>query len=621
MAKSKPKKDALMDIPLKQIRKTTNNVRKTRDKAAQDGLVSSIRSVGLLQPIIVRPIPPEGEAIYEIAYGNSRYDAVAEIANFDLEQPIRAIVRNLSDDEAFIANIVENLQRQNVSEEEEAAAFATFADRYGPGAIEILSDRIGSSQRYVRKRIMVMRLPKACLKAWKRGIIVYGHLEQMLRIQDKKKVLQLLAAIFLRKSEGAPIMVSELRDIIDKAAIKLDLAKFDTAECLGCIKNSATQLSLFGVGSEDAKCGNPQCFIKKQGAWLKGNWQDSEFNIKHTNAFAFAFDRPEITSYIPTYQAPHKRCTTCDSYASILNLDCTVDPYHQCRVCLGPKGCYDGLVAGARAEANASKKNGEPAGPESAKPRVDWHGEYFRQSFYKTEIPRVLKTLDRKERMKVALYNLLHANMSSRDWLRKKFFADRESHLFDYCRILDIMDLLEPYSELDLADMITATIEALPLIHQSFTDEDRRILADHIKVDVGNWWITEEYLAKKTKAEILAIINECGFMNDPLFTKWMKDKHKMVLVEPLGTLKKSELVDMILKSGADLNRVPKEISDMPKIPDWNLRSPMTKKSESEDAGETGEEDGDDLEELPELPPDFDEGKVLTEVFAGSESIA
>jgi len=165
-------------------------------------LADSIRGVGLLQPIIVRPFAVNGTK-YEIVAGERRFRAMKMLAEtYDIPDPkITAIIKEMDHAEAFMANVVENLQREDVTEQEEATAMAFFAETFGEGAIEELALKLGVSERYVRKRIQIMSLPKSIIWGWKHDILCYGHLEQFLRMSDRKEQLLYFKRIYKHRDD------------------------------------------------------------------------------------------------------------------------------------------------------------------------------------------------------------------------------------------------------------------------------------------------------------------------------------------------------------------------------------------------------------------------------------
>ena len=147
-------------IKVKEICESPINPRKSFEKADIKELAKNIEKQGLLQPITVRPTSSEngpanirlnkkGEAEefkYEVVCGARRFRAVNSLG----WEEIPAIVREMTDEEAFDAMITENLQRKDVSPIDEALAFSELLKK-GQSVKEIAT-RFGKSERYIQDR-------------------------------------------------------------------------------------------------------------------------------------------------------------------------------------------------------------------------------------------------------------------------------------------------------------------------------------------------------------------------------------------------------------------------------------------------------------------------------------
>ena len=115
------------EVALSQIRPTTANPRKSFKNMEQ--MIESVRALGVIQPILIRPL---SNSSYEIVAGERRYRAalaVAEENGGPDHYQIPAIVKEMTDDEAFEFMTVENLQREDLTELEEARNFQIYLDR------------------------------------------------------------------------------------------------------------------------------------------------------------------------------------------------------------------------------------------------------------------------------------------------------------------------------------------------------------------------------------------------------------------------------------------------------------------------------------------------------------
>ncbi len=156
-------------LKLASVHPSPMNPRKTFDEVALKELSENIRQQGLLQPITVRPVADNTQ--YEIVCGERRYRACRILfeeteANNELPfnpwDEIMAIVKEMSDEEAFDAMITENLQRQDVDPMEEAFAFGQLQKK--GSSIQDIALRFGKSIRFVQDRIKLNSLIPELMK-------------------------------------------------------------------------------------------------------------------------------------------------------------------------------------------------------------------------------------------------------------------------------------------------------------------------------------------------------------------------------------------------------------------------------------------------------------------------
>ena len=283
----------LNEIALGDIRRNPLNPRKDFAGPHFDDLVGSVRHNGVVTPILIRPIE-DPDSKFEIVYGERRYRAMCKISaekNDGIEtlETIPALVRDLDDDTAFDIMTIENLQRNDLSELEEAESFHLYVERHGNDSVEGLAERVGCSPKYIRRRAMVMRLPKYIREAWGDHVIRFGHLEQLAKITGDASAVKNAYNELLDSSKGYSgkmWTVGEFRAHIENASPLLNTALFDQKECLKCFNNSSVQKSLFDMRSEVVRCTRPSCFRSKQSQWLTDNWEAFRKELKtRTNGF------------------------------------------------------------------------------------------------------------------------------------------------------------------------------------------------------------------------------------------------------------------------------------------------------------------------------------------------
>jgi ParB family transcriptional regulator, chromosome partitioning protein len=187
------------DVSLYVLQPNPNNPRKNFSGHKFDELVSSIKKVGVIEPILIRPkVIEHTRAQYEIVAGERRWRAsmLIDMGNdCSAAGTIPAIIQEMTDDEAFDLMTIENLQREDLTELEEAQSFKIYLDKKGKDALPELAERTGIKPSYIARRMAVLTLPDKVLKAWDAGKIKYGHCEQLVRVKDKKTILQYLEQI------------------------------------------------------------------------------------------------------------------------------------------------------------------------------------------------------------------------------------------------------------------------------------------------------------------------------------------------------------------------------------------------------------------------------------------
>jgi ParB family chromosome partitioning protein len=150
-------------------------------------LATSIKTKGLLQPIIVRT---KGD-YFEIVAGNRRYLACKTLA----WRKIICHVVDLDDKEAFEISLVENIQRKALNPMDEALAFKSYVHDFGWGGISDLAVKIGKSVSYVDKRIRLLDLPPEVLHKVRDSVINPTIAEELIYLNDKNKQFELAKMI------------------------------------------------------------------------------------------------------------------------------------------------------------------------------------------------------------------------------------------------------------------------------------------------------------------------------------------------------------------------------------------------------------------------------------------
>jgi len=177
--------------PIEDIRPSPLQPRKDFDPDALEELARSIREKGLVQPVVVRPVP-DGRG-YELVAGERRWRAAQRAGLAD----IPAILREADDDEVLELALVENLHREDLNPVEEALAYRALIERVGLTQEE-LAARLGRSRSAVANALRLLALPQRALAALRSGRITAGHARAILSLPDERDRLGLLEEI-LRK--------------------------------------------------------------------------------------------------------------------------------------------------------------------------------------------------------------------------------------------------------------------------------------------------------------------------------------------------------------------------------------------------------------------------------------
>lgn len=171
-------------------------------------LASSIRELGVLQPVLVRP-SGQNKGAYEIVAGERRWRAAqrAEI----LQIPV--IIKSFNDRETLEVAIVENVQRSDLSPLEEAAAYQRLIDEFSLSQKEV-ARKVGKDRSSVANYIRLLKLPEAVQQYLREGEISLGHAKAILTVKEPSAQLSLA-----RKVVSESLSVRALEKIVSRVVI------------------------------------------------------------------------------------------------------------------------------------------------------------------------------------------------------------------------------------------------------------------------------------------------------------------------------------------------------------------------------------------------------------------
>ncbi len=171
---------ATNSLPLTEIVPNKEQPRKTFDEGALEELADSIKQHGVLQPLLVRPLPSGG---YQLVAGERRWRA-SRIAGLK-EVPV--VVKELSDVETMEIAIIENLQREDLNPIEEAEGLQALIDRCGFTQEEVATS-VGKSRPAIANALRLLKLPSEVREMTKNGEISAGHARALLAFDNEAMI-------------------------------------------------------------------------------------------------------------------------------------------------------------------------------------------------------------------------------------------------------------------------------------------------------------------------------------------------------------------------------------------------------------------------------------------------
>ncbi len=185
-------------VPVDSIVPNPRQPRQEFDEEHMDELIHSIREIGMLQPVVVRPA---GAGLYELVMGERRWRA-SKAANLET---VPAIVRMTKDDDLLRDALLENIHRSQLNPLEEAAAYRQLLDDFNCTQDE-LAERIGRSRPQISNTLRLMKLPPAVQRRVAAGVLSSGHARALLGLKSPEQMEQLAGRIV---AEGLSVRATE----------------------------------------------------------------------------------------------------------------------------------------------------------------------------------------------------------------------------------------------------------------------------------------------------------------------------------------------------------------------------------------------------------------------------
>ena len=168
-------------LPARSIRPNPNQPRKIFQPDALEELAESIRQHGVLQPLLVRPLPMGG---YQIVAGERRWRA-SKLAGLET-MPV--IVREYTDAQISEISLVENLQREDLNPLEEALGYRKLMDKYGLTQEEV-ANKVSKSRSAVANALRLLSLPEGVLDFVKTGELSAGHARTLIPLEKADDIM------------------------------------------------------------------------------------------------------------------------------------------------------------------------------------------------------------------------------------------------------------------------------------------------------------------------------------------------------------------------------------------------------------------------------------------------
>ena len=287
--------DSFAQLPLHLLVASLTNPRKTFNRARLDELVASVKASGVHQPILVRPLPgsrieetswvavhpqsvspfPVKKAerpTHEVVAGERRYRASIEAGL----PTIPAMIRHLTDAQVLETQLVENLQRDDLTELEEAEGYERLM-AHSQLTAEAVGSKIGKSRSYVYGRLKLLDLCQEAKQALREGAIDASRALLIARIPDGK--LQIKAVAYASEAHSGEVPSVRLLQtwLRQNVMLPLDRAPFQIADarlvkvagsCKDCPKRTGASPDLFADVLGADICTDPPCYNTKAAAHL-----------------------------------------------------------------------------------------------------------------------------------------------------------------------------------------------------------------------------------------------------------------------------------------------------------------------------------------------------------------
>ena len=173
----------VVTLRLSQIEPNRDQPRKIFSEEALNELADSIREHGVLQPLLVRPLP---RGSYQLVAGGRRWRA-SRMAGL---QEVPVVIREMDEEQAMEIALIENLQREDLNAIEEATGYKQLMERYGMTQ-EQVAKRVGKSRPAIANALRLLNLPQKVMDMVGEGEVSPGHARALLAFDDQDRIVEI----------------------------------------------------------------------------------------------------------------------------------------------------------------------------------------------------------------------------------------------------------------------------------------------------------------------------------------------------------------------------------------------------------------------------------------------
>ncbi|CAI8851233.1 MULTISPECIES: nucleoid occlusion protein [Bacillus] len=240
--------EEIQEIPIANIIPNRYQPRTVFDDARIDELALTIRTHGLIQPIVIRKYE---EDKYEIIAGERRFRAATKLG----WEKVPAIIKNLNDTETASVALIENLQREELTAIEEAVAYQKLIELHNLTQ-EALAQRLGKGQSTIANKLRLLKLPEEIKRALLEKNITERHARALIPLKNEElqlKVLQEIVEKQLNVKQAEERIAKLLEEVKPKRKAKQKAVSRDMRIAMNTIRQSLQMVTNSGlkVNSEE----------------------------------------------------------------------------------------------------------------------------------------------------------------------------------------------------------------------------------------------------------------------------------------------------------------------------------------------------------------------------------